>query len=556
MAHPLETSIETLRAQMLELKEERDFLRQKQANLERKTEELEELVNRHRQELNKQRDVTQAIITAMAEGVVGVDRQGIMVLANPSAVAKLGFGSEHDLQGLAIDSVVHPYHVGTAAEPKTTCPIVQSFEEGVVRHNPLNDVFLARDGRSFEVEYTSTPLRLNNEVIGTVIVFRDISERKMAERALQESNERFEIFMDAVEALVMIKDEKDRFIFANRTFEQHYMVNRADLVGKTFEFLFPPEVTAELQTLSQRVLSTGFPEVAEHILPNADGSAAYWRFYRFRFLAGARFCLGIVAMDVTAQKRGEAALRETSEKLERLAQVKTALMNAVGHELRNPLTSMIGYAEVLEDQQETLSAAQREFVAQILAGAGRLRYLLDDLQDFGRMEAGNFELRKEESDLAHTIMRTIEAIKPQADSRHVCLNPSLPDTSLKLQMDPRRIQQVLANIIGNAIKFGLEGGTVDVRVLRMGGHLRCEIQDQGPGIAAADIPRLFHGFSQLAAGRMGGGSGLGLHISKALVEAHGGTIGVESELGKGATFWFTLPADSAPDCATNGTSPA
>lgn len=231
------------------------------------------------------------------------------------------------------------------------------------------------------------------------------------------------------------------------------------------------------------------------------------------------------------------------EELQKLDRLKTDFVNAVSHELRTPLTSIFGYVEFLEDELGgPLSPKQGEFVQQILLGAKRLEYLLNDLLDFARIEAGTFRLNKEESDFRAKVVEIVDSFQPQSEMAHIALTMELPEEPLVLEMDPQRIGQVLINLVSNALKFTPAGGSVRVLARVEGNELCCEVQDTGVGIAHEDMSRLFKRFSQLEAGvRSGKGTGLGLSISKALVEAHGGTIGVESEPGHGSTFWFTLP---------------
>ena len=248
------------------------------------------------------------------------------------------------------------------------------------------------------------------------------------------------------------------------------------------------------------------------------------------------------SQDVTERVQLEEQLRRQYDQLLQLDLLKSNFVNSVTHELRTPLTSIMGYAELLEDEiGGPVSSDQRDFISQIQRGAKRLEYLLNDLLDFARMEAGTFSLKVESADLCGWVIEVMESLKPQADERKVLLEAQLPEGPLELEMDGQRIGQVLTNLLSNALKFSPTGGTIRISVTRQGETIRCEFQDQGPGIAYADMPKLFQRFSQLEAGvRMGKGAGLGLSISKALVEAHGGAIGVESTPGLGSTFWFEL----------------
>lgn len=240
-------------------------------------------------------------------------------------------------------------------------------------------------------------------------------------------------------------------------------------------------------------------------------------------------------------------MQEQYSRLKELDQLKGNFVNAVTHELRTPLTSIMGYAEFLEDESGgSLAPRQREFVQNIQRGAKRMENLLKDLLDFAQIDAGTFRLKLEETDFKKVANEILDSLRPLAAESGIKLEFSLPQESCSFRLDPMRIGQVLTNLLNNAIKFTPPGGNVCLRAGVEGDHLLCEIQDTGEGMRSEDIPLLFQRFMQLDAGvRKGKGTGLGLHISKVLVEAHGGTIGIRSELGKGTTSWFTLPCIQA-----------
>ncbi|HEY9899795.1 MAG TPA: ATP-binding protein [Pantanalinema sp.] len=259
-----------------------------------------------------------------------------------------------------------------------------------------------------------------------------------------------------------------------------------------------------------------------------------------------------IMLDVTQQHALEAerarlqgeeqASRAEAAAAKKLDRLKDELLQSVSHELRTPLTSIFGYSEFLEEGTAgALNAQQGEYVQQIRAASLQLERLVDDLLDNARISAGTFRLNLAPSDLGRQIREAVRALRLRAAEAGVRLEVELAPGDLTLAMDPQRIQQVLTNLIANALKFTPREGRITVRARREGQRLHCEVQDTGIGIAPEDLPKLFQRFAQLEAGRRERGTGLGLSISKALVEAHGGTIGVFSQKGKGTTFWFTLP---------------
>ncbi|HEY9898008.1 MAG TPA: ATP-binding protein [Pantanalinema sp.] len=249
-----------------------------------------------------------------------------------------------------------------------------------------------------------------------------------------------------------------------------------------------------------------------------------------------------LVIDISDRKRLEETLEKRNRELQELDRLKSSFVNAVSHELRTPLTSIMGYAEFLEDELGgALSADQAEFVKQIQASSQRLKRLIDDLLDFARIEAGTFKLAVAPFDLGDKVEEIVESLRPQAAQARVTLLSEVTGAPGELNADAQRLGQVLINLIGNALKFTPEGGRVTVRLRREPDAMVCEVEDDGPGIPPEDQPLLFQRFSQLEAGKHKGGTGLGLAISKALVEAHGGKIGLESTPGRGSVFWFRIP---------------
>ncbi len=251
---------------------------------------------------------------------------------------------------------------------------------------------------------------------------------------------------------------------------------------------------------------------------------------------------------LTARRRAEAELLTANVRLQELDRLKTEFVNAVSHELRTPITSIVGYADFLaEETVGPLNPQQRAFVGHVRTNSLRLRYLVDDLLDVAQIEAGTFKLRLDEADLCAKAEEVAAGMRLQLREARIALVVECPAEAPRVRMDGGRMAQVLINLLSNAQKYSPEGGRIVLRVRPEHETVRVEVTDAGPGIGADDVARLFRRFSQLDGRR--GGTGLGLAISKALVEAHGGTIGVESVIGQGSTFWFTLPINGPADAS-------
>lgn len=232
------------------------------------------------------------------------------------------------------------------------------------------------------------------------------------------------------------------------------------------------------------------------------------------------------------------------EALKRTDLLKDQFLGIVSHELRTPINAVMGFGSILDDEiAGALTPEQHMYLAKMLAGTETLLTLVNDLLDMSRIQAGRFSIAPRLISFSEVIESVVATLAPLADKKKQTLRNIVPLDLPPIQADEQRIAQVVINLIGNAIKFTPEGGAIEIRGALVDGLVRCEIADTGIGIAAEDVPMLFQRFGQLQMGntRKSGGTGLGLSITKAIVEAHGGTVGVVSEPDVGSTFWFTLP---------------
>lgn len=230
-------------------------------------------------------------------------------------------------------------------------------------------------------------------------------------------------------------------------------------------------------------------------------------------------------------------LANTVEELQRLDRMRGEFLNIISHDLRIPLTSIVGYAEFLEEGAPP--EAQADYVHNILSSSDRMTKLLDDLLDFARMEAGKFRLARMSIDYSEVLQAAIEGMRPLAEKKHLELSEDL--TPMTVNADPDRVVQMMNNLLSNAIKFTNPGGKVKIKSYPEDGFAVTEVSDTGKGIPPESLPHMFEKFYRVDVTQPG--SGLGLAITKSLVEAHGGKITLESTLGVGTTFRFTLPFD-------------
>ncbi|MEO8797997.1 MAG: response regulator [Polyangiaceae bacterium] len=228
---------------------------------------------------------------------------------------------------------------------------------------------------------------------------------------------------------------------------------------------------------------------------------------------------------------------------EAASNTKSLFLANASHELRTPLNAIIGFSEILtSDPTESLTARQREYLQHILQSGRHLLMLISDILDLSKVEAGKMDLNFEPTAVEDATRNALEALAPIAEKKGVLLQIEIAPALPPLNADPLRFRQMLYNLLSNAIKFTPEGGVVSLSAKLGGGSLQIAVSDTGIGIKAAELPRLFQEFQQLPSSRgLAEGTGLGLALTKRLVEAHGGTIEAASTEGHGATFTIHFP---------------
>ena len=244
------------------------------------------------------------------------------------------------------------------------------------------------------------------------------------------------------------------------------------------------------------------------------------------------------------------ALREASARMENVeireaSRMKSEFLANMSHELRTPLNAIIGFAELLYDGQVKSSMPEfKEFLGDILTSGRHLLQLINDVLDLAKVEAGRLEFRPEPADLNKILGEVTAVLKTTAAAKNIQIQTEIDSGLVGLELDASRLKQVAYNYLSNALKFTSPGGRVTIRARPVSGEqFRLEVEDTGIGVAQGDIDRLFVQFQQLESGKAKRhqGTGLGLALTKRLVEAQGGSVGVTSVVGKGSTFFADLP---------------
>jgi PAS domain S-box-containing protein len=378
--------------------------------------------------------------------------------------------------------------------------------------------------------------------------------RERTLEALRISDARFARLLDAGIIGIIVADRAGNILEANDAFLDLVDYSREDLrAGKVhWAEMTPPEWRATNEEVSHQLAAAGTPRPFEMEYFRKDGTRA-------------PVLVGIVnlddagtisfVLDITERKRLEQVRRDAFElevqnrRIQEANRLKSEFLANMSHELRTPLNAILGFGELLHDGVVAPDSPQhREFLSAILKSGRHLLQLINDVLDLAKIEAGKVEFRPETIDLPIVIDEVMGIVKAIAVAKNIRISASVdPELNGGIFLDPARLKQILYNFISNALKFTPVGGAVSVRArVEDEARLRLEVEDTGPGIAREDMDRLFVEFQQLDAGlaKQHAGTGLGLALTRRLVEAQGGSVGVRSTPGQGSIFYAVLPRRS------------
>jgi len=394
-------------------------------------------------------------------------------------------------------------------------------------------------------------------VTGAIMLAQDVTDRARAQAELAAERALLRTVLDSAPLGVVAFDSEGRITEWNRAAETVCGVDRADAIGQLVTDLEPARNDLELnkrrieRALAGEVMlaeAVAFTRPGESEQTHAEASVAPLRDARGRVVGGVA-----VVVDVTERVRAEADrdrliadLDAARDRAVRASQAKSAMLAGLSHELRTPLGAVLGFAQLLRDGRAgALSDEQVEYVDDVLTGAGYLLRVVNDALDLARVEAGVVEMRPERIDMRALVAEAQATVAPLAAAHHITVATRILD-EVQLTADPGRVRQVLLNYLSNAVKYSHSGDEVVVEVAREGDDgVRLTVRDNGPGIPATEMGRLFVEFQRLSADRDVPGSGLGLAITKRLVEAMGGSVSAESSPGGGSAFHAVLPLEPA-----------
>ncbi|PIL42667.1 PAS domain-containing sensor histidine kinase [Massilia eurypsychrophila] len=505
-----------------------------------------------------------AIFNSANFSSIATDANGVIQIFNVGAERMLGYTAAEVMNKITPADISDPQEVIARAKALSLelgTPIMPGFDALVFKASRgIEDIYeltyIRKDGSRFPAVVSVTALRdAQNAIIGYLLIGTDNTARKLAEEALLKAGALQSAIFNSANFSSIATDANGVIQIFNVGAERMLGYTAAEVMNKITpaDISDPQEVIARAKALSLELGTPITPGFEALVFKASRGIEDIYELTYIRH-DGSRFP---ALVSVTALRDAQNAIigylligtdntaRKQAIELEYANRMKSEFLANMSHELRTPLNGIIGFTEFLIDEKPgPLRPKQKDYLSDVLTSARHLLQLINDVLDLAKVEAGKMELHPETFPVHKAVEEVAAVIKGVAQKRRIALGIEVGEGLDAVTLDQHKFKQVLYNLLSNAVKFSDEGGQVDIHVRRLDPHrLEVQVRDSGIGIKEEDINRLFTEFEQLDSGtaRRFEGTGLGLALTKKIIEFQGGHIGVESEPGKGSVFIVVLP---------------
>jgi PAS domain S-box-containing protein len=503
---------------------------------------------RQNQSSRQRRGLRATLLEASPDALIALDAEGTILYWSAGAEAVYGFAKGEAL-GVRLQNLVTPPEFVAEGEQI----IRDAIEHGLAVHEAVHR---KKDGSAIYVDITAKTVRDKTGNIEFVAVsHKDVTQLKVLNHG-KILEARYSGLLESVPDAIVMVNKTGRIVLVTGQAEELFGYSRDELLGKPVEELLPKRYrdghvghrTRYFSELKTRSMGAGL----ELFASRKDGTEIPVEIS----LSPLRTAEGVFAMtairDITDRKKLQEELRKTNEELQQQNQsaqqanrLKSEFLANMSHELRTPLNGIIGFAEIMHDEKVgPISPDHKEYLHDILTSARHLLQLINDVLDLSKVESGKFEFLFEKTDPVILVGEVRDIVRTLAAKKRIKLQTEIHPSLSTIEADARSLKQILYNYVSNALKFTPEEGEVKVSIMpEEGDSFRIEVADTGVGIRSEDLHRLFMEFQQLdtSSSEQYAGTGLGLALTKRIVEAHGGHVGVKSTPGKGSIFYATMP---------------
>ncbi|CAN5840094.1 hypothetical protein BH11VER1_BH11VER1_37390 [soil metagenome] len=519
--------------------------------------EVQEETNRQLKQANITLQISEeklvVTLNSIGDAVIATDAEACVTLLNPLAEKLTGW-----TQAQAAGRSVHDIFkiINKETRLAAVIPVMETLEQGSIQGLANHTVLISRDGSECDIADSCAPIRdRDGHVIGAVLVFRDVTGEYAVQKALRDQQFYTRSLIESNIDALMTTDPSGVITDVNKQMEALTGCSREELIGVPFKNYFTDPERA-LEGI-QRVLREGTVTDYELTARSKDDKETVVSYNATTFHDREGVLQGVfaAARDVTERKRWDKVLEENTVELKKAKAIaekanlaKSDFLSSMSHELRSPLNAILGFAQLMESDSPVPTASQKSSIDQILHAGWFLLELINDILDLSVVESGRLSLSLEPVSLREVMLECQAMIEPQAQKRGITMTFPQFANPCFIKADRTRVKQVLINLLSNAIKYNLAGGTVVVDfAVVSAGRIRISVRDSGAGLSPEKLMQLFQSFNRLGQEASGEeGTGIGLVVSKRLVELMQGMIGVESMVGRGSVFWIELLADVDP----------
>ncbi|WP_052721421.1 PAS domain S-box protein [Methanococcoides methylutens] len=475
------------------------------------------------------------IFNSVNDGILIYASDGHFLEVNRVMCDDLGYQKDELLQMTVMDITPPEFRKITGEQIAEKLKQGSGFVETMVQ---------CKDGSLASIELNVRPIKYKGTP-AVLAVARNITERKIAERKLRESEEKFKTVFESANDGIYVTDLYGRFLEVNKIACKQLGYTRSELLQMRPQdidlFADATDVGSQIDQLLQDEHN-----LFESILVRKDGSTFPVEVnIQVIDYMGEKAILG-VSRDMTEHKQADEAMLNAKLAAEDASRAKSEFLTNMSHELRTPLNSIIGFSEVLcSENVGDLNDMQKRYVSNVYRSGKHLLELINDILDLSKIEAGKMSLNPDKFAIRDTINEIMETMMPLATEKGIELKCDIDPERPFIVADAVKLRQIIYNLVSNAIKFTDRGGSVTIETRSSDDRISVLVKDTGIGISVVDQKKLFQPFVQIDSSnaREYGGTGLGLSLVKNFVEMHGGKIWVESEVEKGSTFGFTIPTD-------------